>query len=111
MESTQSKVITWANEKGLINPNNITKQALKLTEEVGELASAIIKDKRDEQIDAIGDIQIVLIILCQQLGIDYNDALNSAYNVIKDRQGKMINGSFIKQEQLCLIYLKKKKLK
>lgn len=98
METTQSKVINWANEKGLINQSNITRQALKLTEEVGELASAIIKDKRLEQIDAIGDIQVVLIILCEQLNIDYNEALNSAYNVIKDRQGKMINGSFIKQE-------------
>ena len=97
-ETTQNKVIYWAKDKGLINPNNITKQALKLTEEVGELASAIIKDKREEQIDAIGDIQVVLIILCQQLGIDYNEALNSAYNVIKDRQGKLVNGSFIKQE-------------
>lgn len=98
IETTQNKVIYWAKDKGLINQANITKQALKLTEEVGELASAIIKDKRDEQIDAIGDIQVVLIILCEQLNIDYNEALNSAYNVIKDRQGKMINGSFIKQE-------------
>lgn len=96
-ETTQSKVITWAKNKGLINQSNITRQALKLTEEVGELASAIIKDKRDEQIDAIGDIQVVLIILCEQLGIDYNEALNSAYNVIKDRQGKLVNGSFIKE--------------
>lgn len=97
-ETTQSKVINWANDKGLINQANITKQALKLTEEVGELAAAIIKDKKLEQIDAIGDIQVVLIILCEQLNIDYNQALESAYNVIKDRQGKMINGSFIKQE-------------
>jgi NTP pyrophosphatase (non-canonical NTP hydrolase) len=96
--NTQDKVIQWAKEKGLINPNNINKQALKLTEEVGELASAIIKDKRIEQIDAIGDIQVVLIILCQQLGINYNEALESAYNVIKDRKGKIINGSFIKEE-------------
>ena len=97
-ETTQSKVINWAKEKGLINQANITRQALKLTEEVGELASAIIKDKRNEQIDAIGDIQVVLIILCEQLNIDYNQALESAYNVIKNRQGKLVNGSFIKQE-------------
>lgn len=97
-ETTQSKVINWAKEKGLVNQDNITRQALKLTEEVGELAAAIIKDKRNEQIDAIGDIQVVLIILCEQLNIDYNQALESAYNVIKDRQGKLVNGSFIKQE-------------
>ena len=96
--NTQNKVIEWANEKGLINPNNVNRQALKLTEEVGELASAIIKDKREEQIDAIGDIQVVLIILCKQLGIDYNEALNSAYNVIKDRKGKLVKGLFIKEE-------------
>lgn len=94
---TKDKIIAWAKDRNLIHSDNINRQALKLTEEVGELASAIIKNKREEQIDAIGDIQVVLIILCEMLGINYNDALDSAYNVIKDRKGKMINGSFIKE--------------
>jgi NTP pyrophosphatase (non-canonical NTP hydrolase) len=69
---------------------------LKLTEEVGELAGAIAKNNKVDQIDAIGDIQVVLIILSEQLGINYKEALESAYNVIKERKGKTVNGIFIK---------------
>jgi hypothetical protein len=47
-------------------------------------------------IDAIGDIQVVLIILSKQLDIDYNGALEVAYYQIKDRKGKTENGVFIK---------------
>jgi NTP pyrophosphatase (non-canonical NTP hydrolase) len=90
------KVLEWAKERGILIPDNATKQMLKLTEEVGELAGAIAKNNKIDQIDAIGDIQVVLIILSEQLGIDYKEALESAYNVIKDRKGKTINGVFIK---------------
>jgi len=90
------KVLEWAEERGILIPDNATKQMLKLTEEVGELAGAIAKNNKIDQIDAIGDIQVVLIILSEQLGINYKEALESAYNVIKDRKGKTINGVFIK---------------
>lgn len=90
------KVLEWAKERGILIPDNATKQMLKLTEEVGELAGAIAKNNKTDQIDAIGDIQVVLIILSEQLGINYKEALESAYNVIKNRTGKTINGVFIK---------------
>ena len=90
------KILQWAKERGILIPDNATKQMLKLTEEVGELAGAIAKNNKEEQIDAIGDIQVVLIILSEQLGINYKEALESAYNVIKNRTGKTINGIFIK---------------
>ena len=90
------KILEWANERGILIPDNATKQMLKLTEEVGELAGAIAKGNETDQIDAIGDIQVVLIILSEQLGINYKEALESAYNVIKNRTGKTINGVFIK---------------
>jgi NTP pyrophosphatase (non-canonical NTP hydrolase) len=90
------KILEWAKERGILIPDNATKQMLKLTEEVGELAGAIAKNNKTDQIDAIGDIQVVLIILSEQLGINYKEALESAYNVIKDRKGKTINGVFIK---------------
>ena len=98
MENLREEVLVWAAQRDLLKSENAVKQGLKLTEEVGELASAIIKNKRAEQIDAIGDIQVVLIILAEQLGIDYDDALASAYGVIKDRKGKTVNGAFIKEE-------------
>ncbi len=94
----KDKVIEWAKERGLINPENAPKQFMKLTEEVGELASAMLKKDPYETIDAIGDISVVLIILCEQLGLDYEECLESAYNEIKDRKGKLVDGSFIKEK-------------
>ena len=93
----EMKVIEWGNERGLIKEENATKQFIKLTEEVGELASALLKGDPYETIDAIGDINIVLIILCEQLGLNMTDCLNSAYNEIKERKGKTVNGTFIKE--------------
>lgn len=91
-----AKILEWAKERKILIPDNATKQMLKLTEEIGELAGAIAKNNKTDQIDAIGDIQVVLIILSEQLGINYKEALESAYNVIKNRTGKTINGVFIK---------------
>jgi len=93
----KDKIIDWANERGLIKEENAPKQIIKLQEEVGELCSAFLKQNDLEIYDAIGDIQVVLIILCEQLDIDYDKALESAYNVIKNRKSKTINGTFIKE--------------
>lgn len=90
-------IIEWANERGLLTNDNAPKQFLKLAEEIGELASAISKNNYDEIIDAIGDIQVVLIILSKQLNVNYSKALETAYNEIKNRKGKTINGVFIKE--------------
>lgn len=98
MNSVKEKVILWAKERNITNPDNAHKQLLKLVEEVGELTAAVLKDKLEEKQDAIGDIQVVLIILCEQLGIDMDQALSSAYEVIKNRTGKTVNGVFIKSE-------------
>lgn len=66
-----SKVIKWADEKGLICKESVVPQFKKLFEEVGELVSAVTKQNRKEEIDAFGDIQVVLIIFCEQFGLDY----------------------------------------
>jgi len=95
-EELQKFIEKWAEEKGLLKEENAPKQMLKLSEEAGELAGAYLKNKHDEIVDAIGDIQVVLIILSKQLGLDYNQCLEGAYNVIKNRTGKLVNGSFIK---------------
>lgn len=92
----QEDILNWADKKGLLKPENTPKQIIKLQEEVGELAGAYLKKKTEEMCDAIGDIQIVMIILCQQLEIDYLECLNGAYEVIKDRTGNTVNGIFIK---------------
>jgi len=92
----RKNVIDWANARGLVKRENAQAQTCKLLEECGELAGAILKNNRDEMIDAIGDIQVVLIILSEQLGIDYDESLASAYNIIRERKGQMMNGSFVK---------------
>lgn len=91
-------ILQWAEERELLKPENAKAQTIKLMEEVGELCGAILKQKPSEQIDAIGDIQVVLIILAKQLGIDYDAALETAYDSIKSRKGQTINGSFVKEE-------------
>lgn len=158
MEELIKKVEEWSKERNLdtADPN---KQRLKLWEEFGELNAAIARDNRDDVMDAIGDICVVLIVYCTQKGyysiyklfefdienydflkrletpalIDYtayeilhlrnfiqstNDIVNrlsviaerydmdleeclqSAYDEIKDRRGKMINGVFVKESDL-----------
>lgn len=98
MSELNQKVLEWAKERSLIKPENSVKQLAKLTEEVGELAGAILKNRPDEIKDAIGDIQVVLIILTEQLGLNYEECLESAYDVIKNRTGKTVNGTFVKDE-------------
>ena len=89
-------VLKWAEERRLLKAENAPRQMLKLMEEVGELAGAMAKNKPGDIVDAIGDIQVVLIILSKQLGYDYEQCLVDAYNVIKERKGKLINGVFVK---------------
>jgi NTP pyrophosphatase (non-canonical NTP hydrolase) len=95
---TKKSVLSWAKELGLDNPNNHQAQLIKLMEEIGELCNAILKSKREAEEDAFGDIQVVLEILAKQRGIDLEKAYKDAYEVIKNRKGQMVNGSFIKKE-------------
>lgn len=95
-----SFVEQWAFKRGLLNPDYAKTQMLKVTEEVGEIASAILKDDREKIKDGIGDAFVTLIILQAQLGFDPAECLQAAYNEIKDRTGTMINGSYIKDGAL-----------
>jgi NTP pyrophosphatase (non-canonical NTP hydrolase) len=98
IKELQKLVVEWAEEKGLIKPENAPKQFMKVVEELGELSSAIIKEDIDKEIDSYGDVLITLIILAEQRNIDLKLALNLAYNEIKDRKGTLKDGSFIKEE-------------
>jgi len=90
----------WAEERKLNTATTSSKQMLKLQEEVGELAQAYLKGYSDNFTDSIGDIQVVLIILCMQQGINYHKCLEDAYNVIKGRKGKLVAGSYIKESDI-----------
>ena len=91
-------ILEWADKRGLLVQGNERNQLIKLYEEAGELSSAILKGKPEEVKDALGDIQVVLIILSNQLGYDLDECLKDAYNVIKNRTGKKVNGIFVKDE-------------
>lgn len=90
----------WAKERGIYDGGDAKTQCVKLMEEAGELAKAIINNNFAEKKDAVGDMGVVLINLAELLGFTFEDAVQSAYDVIKNRQGKMINGSFVKAETL-----------
>ena len=95
----KTQIEQWAKERNIDNFENRFMQVIKLSEEVGELSSAILKENQEEIEDAIGDIQVVLIILCKQIGLSYDICLEMAWNQIKNRKGKTINGTFIKQQK------------
>ena len=92
-----TNVIGWADDKNILKSENAPKQMLKVVEEVGETAGALLKDDRDELVDGIGDSFVTLIILSMQLGLHPSECLEAAWNEIKDRKGKTENGVFIKQ--------------
>jgi len=86
----------WAKERGIYEKGDPKTQFLKLQEEVGELAKAILKNDDVEIVDAIGDCVVVLTNLSELTGYRIEDCINSAYEVIAKRKGKMINGTFVK---------------
>ena len=89
----------WAVDRNVVS-GDVKSQMVKLLEEAGELATGINKDKRELIIDSIGDVYVVLVILCMQLGLDINDCIKAAYEEIKYRKGKLVNGLFVKEEDL-----------
>lgn len=117
-EELQEKVLEWAGSHDLLHEENSEKQFLKFIEEVFEFKAEFdigreqfivytidkrIKfkpDTRKEMKTEMGDIFVTLIILCKQLGIDPQRCLELAYEKIKDRKGKTIDGTFVKEEDL-----------
>jgi len=89
----------WADERGIYRTGNVKTQYIKLQEESGGLAKAILKEDKAEFIDAIGDMVVVLTNLAALEGLKIEDCITSAYDVIKSRQGSMVNGTFVKETQ------------
>ena len=86
----------WANERGLYKGGDTKTQSLKLVEEVGEICRAILKDNHSDIEDGIGDAVVVLTNLAELQGTSIEACIDRAYNEIKDRTGKMDNGTFKK---------------
>ena len=92
----EGKVLDWAEDKGILAKSDPKTQCLKCVSEVGELADAVAVGNMDEVNDALGDTLVTLIILADLLKTDLVDCLSEAYEVIRKREGRMVNGIFIK---------------
>jgi NTP pyrophosphatase (non-canonical NTP hydrolase) len=88
----------WARVRGLYEKGDSKTQYVKLQEEAGELAKALLQNDKAEVIDAIGDMVVVLTNLAHLQGTSIEACIKQAYNVISKRTGKMINGTFVKDE-------------
>ena len=111
-EDLRKKVIAWGEGKNLIHQEIAEKQFLKFIEEVFEFktesdlknykwdAGIAYADVTEPMALEMGDIFVTLIILCEQIGLNPIKCLAMAYEKIKDRKGKTINGVFIKEEDL-----------
>jgi len=88
----------WADERGLYDKGDVKTQYIKLMEETGEIGRAILKQDTAELVDGIGDAVVVLTNLAELAGVPIEDCIQEAYNVIAKRKGKMINGTFVKEQ-------------
>ena len=111
-QELEAKVLEWAGDKGILEKATPLAQAEKTIEEADELIQAttaqslgkesFINGKGKEVItadeikDALGDILVTIIIGAKLQGLQLEDCLESAYNVISKRTGKMVNGVFVK---------------
>jgi hypothetical protein len=117
MNETVANVVQWGLDRNIIQDSNLPAQLKKLREEFDELEEAILTNNSAEIADAIGDMTVVLTIMAEIYGRDYDPehyeegvdidlpsylecCLEDAYNVIKDRKGKLINGVFVKESDL-----------
>ena len=90
------KIRSWATVRGIYDKGDSKTQYIKLMEESGELAEALLKRDKPEIIDAIGDIVVVLTNLAKIEKLDIEDCIDNAYRTISKRTGKMVNGTFVK---------------
>lgn len=88
----------WARDRGIYDSGDVKTQLIKLYEETGELAQAVLKKDDDDIIDAIGDSVVVLTNLATLAGYDIEHCINTAYAEISGRTGSMVNGTFVKEQ-------------
>lgn len=98
--NTFSRIRQWAEDRNLIKGSTSANQMLKLVEELGELAGSINKNRREDIADGIGDAVVVLTIIAAMHGMEIERCVEEAYQEIKDRKGKMIDGIFVKEQDL-----------
>lgn len=99
-ETLARKIINRFTGIGIVKPENTKTQFMKVSEELGELAEGINKGKPEQVKDSLGDVLVTLILLAEDLNLNLLDCLNFAWGEIKDRKGKVKDGSFVKESDL-----------
>lgn len=96
------KVEEWAADRNLLNTDVLgqCKQLLKTVEELGETAGALLRGNREGFKDGVGDVLVTLIIAAKQQGLSLDECLAAAWEEIKDRTGKTVDGVFVKTADL-----------
>ena len=102
-EELQKKVIEWAKDRNILENSTAIKQIHKTKEELYETLSALQdlengKESILDVADGIGDMLVTIILLANIVGLDSVDCLKDAYEEIKNRKGKMIDGFFVKEK-------------
>ena len=98
LDDLEKSIIDWAGSRGIFAGSTPNSQMLKTMEEVGETARAVLKKDLPEIKDGIGDIVVTLIIQAHFQGLSLRECVESAYNTISQRTGRMVNGSFVKDD-------------
>jgi hypothetical protein len=101
LEELVESVINWGEARGITENSDAKTQYLKLVEEVGELGGAIARGRRDDMLDACGDIIVVALMIMAIEDTSIDECLGKAWNEIKDRKGFLRpDGVFVKEEDL-----------
>ena len=98
MEELVNKIAQWHHDRNLIDGSTDKDQYMKLIQEAGELSDNICKGR--DISDDIGDMMVVLINIATRNNLTITECLDAAYNDIKDRKGRMVDGVFIKEADL-----------
>jgi NTP pyrophosphatase (non-canonical NTP hydrolase) len=88
-------IAQWHRDRNLIEGSTDKDQYLKLIQEAGELSDSLCKEKDIR--DDVGDMMVVLINIMVRNNLTMKECLAVAYDDIKDRKGKMIDGIFVKE--------------
>jgi len=111
-EELEEKIIQWAKDRNILENSNAIKQISKTQEELDETLEALKKldtykdpdnlivrsQIMNEVADGIGDMLVTIILLAKAVDLESLVCLEMAYNEIKNRKGKMVDGLFVKEK-------------
>lgn len=100
LNDIQDSVTQWAHDRNLIEGTTTDKQFVKLIEEAGEVAECLAKGYDETLRLEIGDMLVVLNNICVQKGFTLNECFLAAWMKIKDRKGRMVDGYYVKEDDL-----------